>query len=119
MAGIEEMQTEEIEEDMLMDANRKQDTEENKEGNENKVAKKGESGEQVEVNPKTTVLDGKGITGETKSEVRAHPPPATSAAGYSKMDKGKEGRNAGGGKTACLLKGHFESTTKEGREEDE
>ncbi|KAK5879441.1 hypothetical protein CesoFtcFv8_024740 [Champsocephalus esox] len=68
MAGIEEMQTEEIEEDMLMESNRKQDTEENKEGNENKDAKKGESGEQVEVNPKTTVLDGKGITGETKSE---------------------------------------------------
>ncbi|KAK5901478.1 hypothetical protein CgunFtcFv8_026342 [Champsocephalus gunnari] len=103
------MQTEEIEEDMLMESNRKQDTEENKEGNENKDAKKGESGEQVEVNPKTTVLDGKefdgkGITGETKSEVRAHPPPATSAAGYSKMDKGKEGRNAGGGRTACVLK---------------
>ncbi|KAK5901410.1 hypothetical protein CgunFtcFv8_026285 [Champsocephalus gunnari] len=102
------MQTEEIEEDMLMDANRKQDTEENKEGNENKDAK-GESGEQVEVNPKMTVLDGKefdgkGITGETKSEVRAHPPPATSAAGYSKMDNGKEGRNAGGGRTACVLK---------------
>ncbi|KAK5920484.1 hypothetical protein CgunFtcFv8_024291 [Champsocephalus gunnari] len=115
------MQTEEIEEDMLRDANRKQETEVNKEGNEKKFAKMGESGERVEVNTKTTVLDGKefdgkGSTGETESEGRAHPPPATSAAGFSKMGKG---RNAGGGKTAFVMKGHCESTTEEGREEDE
>ncbi|KAI4795627.1 hypothetical protein KUCAC02_029763 [Chaenocephalus aceratus] len=121
MVGIETMQTEENEEGKLRDANRKQETEVNKEWNGKKVAKMGESGERVEMNAKTTVLDGKGfdgkgITGETESEGRAHPPPATSAAGFSKMGKG---RNAGGGRTAFVMKGHCESTTEEGREEDE
>ncbi|KAI4795633.1 hypothetical protein KUCAC02_029769 [Chaenocephalus aceratus] len=54
---------------------------------------------------------------ETKPEVRAHPPPAALTAVYSKVEEEKE--NAGGGKTACLLKGHVESTAQEGREEAE
>ncbi|XP_071062185.1 neurofilament medium polypeptide-like [Pseudochaenichthys georgianus] len=53
---------------------------------------------------------------ETELEGRAHPPPATLAAGFSKMGKG---RYAGGGGSAFAIKGHCESTTEEGREEDE
>ncbi|KAK5936280.1 hypothetical protein CgunFtcFv8_027876 [Champsocephalus gunnari] len=78
MAGIEEMQAEEIGNDKLMDAVRKQEMEENKERNENKDAKKGENGEHLEVNTKKTAkekeFDGKEIM--AKPEVRAHPPPA-------------------------------------------
>ncbi|KAI4796330.1 hypothetical protein KUCAC02_027827 [Chaenocephalus aceratus] len=121
MVGIETMQTEENEEGKLRDANRKQEMEVNEEGNEKKVAKMGENGERVEMNANMTVLDGKGFDGkgsmeETELEGRAHPPPATLAAGFSKMGKG---RNAGGGGSAFVMKGHCESTTEEGREGDE
>ncbi|KAK5879439.1 hypothetical protein CesoFtcFv8_024738 [Champsocephalus esox] len=122
MAGIEEMQTEDIGNDKLMDAVRKQEMEENKERNENKDAKKGENGEHLEVNTKKTAkekeFDGKEIMAKTKPEVRAHPPPAALTAVFSKVEE-EEKINAGGGKTACLLKGHVESTAQEGREEAE
>ncbi|KAI4800566.1 hypothetical protein KUCAC02_009631 [Chaenocephalus aceratus] len=114
MAGIEEMQTEDIGNDGNANGCRQ---EAGNGGKQREGCKEGRKRRALKKTAKEKEFDGKEIMEETKPEVRAHPPPAALTAVYSKVEEEKE--NAGGGKTACLLKGHVESTAQEGREEAE